>query len=38
MTIEMSEFYYLIGAAVAFLAILIVYNAVGGRKKNAKKE
>jgi hypothetical protein len=38
MTIEMSEFYYLIGAAVAFLAILIVYNAVGGRKKKAKKE
>jgi len=38
MTIEMSEFYYLIGVAVAFLAILIVYNAVGGRKKKAKKE
>ena len=38
MTIEMSEFYYLIGAAVAFLAILIVYNAVGGKKKKAKKE
>jgi len=37
MTIEMSEFYYLIGAAVIFLAAIIVYNAVGGRKK-AKKE
>ena len=38
MTVEFTEFYYLIGVAAAFLAILIVYNAVGGRKKKAKKE
>ena len=37
MTIELSEFYYLIGAAVAYLAILIAYNAIGGRKKKSKK-
>ena len=37
MTVEFSEFYYLIGAAVAYLAILIAYNALGGKKKKSKK-
>ncbi len=36
MVIEFSEFYYLIGAGVAYLALLLVYNAVGGRKKSKK--
>ena len=34
MAIEISEFYYLIGACVAYLAILIGYNALGGKKKS----
>jgi len=37
MAIEYAEFYYLIGACVAYLAILIAYNAIGGRKKKSKK-
>ena len=37
MTVEISEFYYLIGAAVAYLAVLIAYNAICGRKKKSKK-
>jgi len=37
MTVEIGEFYYLVGAAAIFLAAIIVYNWVGGRKK-AKKE
>ena len=36
MTIEFSEFYYLIGAAVAYLAILIADHAIGGKKKSKK--
>lgn len=36
MSVELGEFYYLIGVAVAYLAILVVYNWVGGKKK-AKK-
>ena len=36
MVVEISEFYYLIGAAVAYLAILIAYNAIGGKKKSKK--
>ncbi len=37
MVVEISEFYYLISAGVAYLAILIAYNAIGGKKKKSKK-
>ena len=37
MTVEFAEFYYLIGACVAYLAVLIAYNAIGGKKKKSKK-
>ena len=36
MVLELSEFYYLVGAGVAYLALLIIYNAVGGKKKSKK--
>ena len=36
MVLELSEFYYLIGAGVAYLVLLIAYNAIGGRKKSKK--
>ena len=36
MVVEISEFYYLIGAGVAYLAILIAYNAIGVKKKSKK--
>ena len=35
MSIEYAEFYYLIGACVAYLAAILIYNAVGGKKKRA---
>lgn len=37
MSIEFVEFYYLAGACVAYLAALLIYNAVGGKKKKSKK-
>ena len=37
MSIEISEFYYLAGACVAYLAALLIYNAIGGKKKKSKK-
>lgn len=37
MSVELTEFLYLVGAAGAYLALLIIYNAVGGRKKKSKK-
>ena len=37
MAIEYAEFYYLIGACVVYLAALLIYNAVGGKKKKSKK-
>ncbi len=37
MILEVSEFYYLFGVAAAYLAILIAYNAIGGKKKKSKK-
>ena len=36
MAIEYTEFYYLIGACVVYLAALLIYNAVGGKKKKSK--
>ena len=36
MVLELSEFYYLIGAGVAYLVLLIAYNSIGGRKKSKK--
>ena len=37
MAIEFEEFYFLIGACVAYLAALVIYNAIGGKKKKSKK-
>ncbi len=37
MAIEYAEFYYLIGACVAYLAAILIYNAIGGKKKKSKK-
>ncbi len=37
MVLEISEFYYLIGAGAVFLFLIIAYNALGGRKKKSKK-
>ena len=33
MTVTLDEFYYLFAAAGIFLALIIAYNALGGRKK-----
>ena len=35
--IEYEEFFYLIGACVAYLAAIVIYNAIGGKKKKSKK-
>ena len=37
MSVELTEFLYLVGAAGAYLFLLIAYNALGGRKKKSKK-
>ena len=36
MEIVIKEFIYLLAAAGAYLALLLIYNAVGGRKKSKK--
>ena len=35
--IEYEEFFYLIGACVVYLAAIVIYNAIGGKKKKSKK-
>ena len=36
MVVDITEFYYLIGAGAAYLVLLIAYNAIGGKKKSKK--